>query len=549
VQALSLTTLLAAIVVAAVALARRRILRVPLPLGVVVALFTLSAAQLLPLPPGFHAVIAPGSAAFWHPDDSVAAAVLGPAAHPLSIDPEDTRRSLAFALGLVVLVALARPSLTDPRVARAAVATLVGGGLAVGLYGIVARAFFGPLLFGRIAVPTVSPFGPFVSKNHFAGYVEMATLLAIGLALGLADEARRGGSALGWVERPGGGWVIVASGAAAVMALAVLASLSRGGVLSLGVGLIVLVALRWTARRRRPSAGKGRLAGMLAGAALAVGIALAVLPAEGRDRIATLGGVAGEASGTFRLGIWRDTLDLALRSPLAGFGLGTFAAALPPHKTSAGELRVEHAENDYLELLAEMGGLGLILAAGAMAAAGYLLFRDVGRPQDRLRRGLGMGAAAALVALGVHGAFDFNLHIPSNSLLFAFAAALALASTGGPERRLGPPALVVAIVALSVLGASVARPLPRGIAEQAQVRAVVSGARSPLRLRAAEDEVVSWLRGRPADAEAWLFLAWIRGERGKADEAAALARHAVALDPRRAQLAREAARLGAPRSN
>src|SRR5262249_32522037 len=184
--------------------------------------------------------------------------------------------------------------------------------------------------------PPTRAFGPFVSKNPFAGYVEMATLLGIGLALGLADEARRGGSALGWVDRPGGGWVIVASGAAAVMALAVLASLSRGGVLSLAAGLTVLVAVRWTVRRRRPVRRTDRIVVGLAGAALAVGIALAVLPAEGRDRIASLSGVTGEASGTFRLGIWRDTVGLALRSPLAGFGLGTFAAALPPYKTSAG---------------------------------------------------------------------------------------------------------------------------------------------------------------------------------------------------------------------
>ena len=44
-----------------------------------------------------------------------------------------------------------------------------------------------------IAVPTTAPFGPFVSKNHFAGWTEMAALLTAGLALGLADEARRRG--------------------------------------------------------------------------------------------------------------------------------------------------------------------------------------------------------------------------------------------------------------------------------------------------------------------------------------------------------------------
>ena len=106
------------------------------------------------------------------------------------------------------------------------------------VYGVVARTLFGVLLFGSMSVPTVAPFGSFVSKNHFAGYVEMATLLGAGLAWGLADEARRSKAALSWVGSARAGRVVVAAGATLVMGLAALLSLSRGGALSLAAGAL-----------------------------------------------------------------------------------------------------------------------------------------------------------------------------------------------------------------------------------------------------------------------------------------------------------------------
>ncbi len=58
--------------------------------------------------------------------------------------------------------------------------------------GLVARLALGDKLYGLLAIPTIAAFGPSVRKNHFAGLVEMAACLAVGLAVGLADETRRG---------------------------------------------------------------------------------------------------------------------------------------------------------------------------------------------------------------------------------------------------------------------------------------------------------------------------------------------------------------------
>ena len=64
-----------------------------------------------------------------------------------------------------------------------------------------------------------------------------------------------------------------------------------------------------------------------------------------------------------------------------------------------------------------------------------------------------------------------------------------------------------------------------------------------LRLGQAEGELRTALRDRPADAEAWVWLGWVRRAQGSAPEGAALARHGASLDPRREALRVAAARI------
>jgi O-antigen ligase len=542
-QALSVVLLLAALLGVIACMARRRFVSLPAaiwPLGLFIAL---EACQLVPIPHWLHSIIAPGSAAYWHPPDPVARAVLGGEARPVSIDPGSTLRSLAFALGLATLVVLAVGAITDRRVAWPVTLTVVLTGTAVAGYGIVARALFGSLLFGRIDVPTVTPFGPFVSKNHFAGHVEMITLLAMGVAVGLADQARRGPAPLSWVGSRHAGAILLAAGASAVTGLAVLVSMSRGGVISLLAGLATFVGMRLVYRR---NLSRTRAAATLATPLLCVLTAMLLLPSEGRERIVSLAGGTREASGSFRLGIWRDALRASTSSPIVGFGLGTFADALPRYKTGAAGLRVEHAENDYLELLTETGILGFLIALALVAAGAASILRGVSRQGDRGLCGLAIGAFAAITAFLVHAAFDFNFHIPANAVLFALVATIALASARPSSIALHP--LLLAPVALVLLAGlwSVTSPEPPSFLDLANVRrARVAGADSPLRLAAAESELVASLGRRPADAEAWLFLAWLRGARGRVADATALSSYAVSLDPRRQSLRNEAARLQA----
>jgi hypothetical protein len=505
------------------------------------ALFALGVFQLLPVPAALHA-LAPGSREVWHPASPEAAAVLGPGLHPVSVLPAATAAWLGLATALAGLALLAGPACDAEGAPRAATAA-VAGAFAVSVYAVVAPALFGPLLFGRVPVPTLAPAGPFVSKNHFAGYAEMGTLLALGLAAGLYDRERSGGPA--WTESPRGWQIFTAMAAALAMGLSVLASLSRGGALSLAAGLVVFGVLRTALSRRGARGGVGRIVGMAAAVLLALA-AVSVLPRAAQERIGTLGTASREQAGAFRLRVWRDAAGMALASPILGHGLGAFAAAFPRYKTSNGELRVEHAENDYLETLAEGGLLGLGAALAAVALGWRAAVAGLGRQHDRLRRGIGVGSLAGLAALLVHSAFDFNLRIPSNATLFALLAALALGSASGP-RPLGRSAALLFGALLLLGGAAVLWPPgPTSLETPRQGLGTAHALADPvarrLRLARAEEVLLDRVGRSPAEAEAWFLLGWSRALEGR-PEGLALARYGATLDPTRVELTRELGRL------
>lgn len=547
VRGLTAITLATSLAILAVRVTRGERWDAALPLWPLVGLLALAALQVVPLPEGLARVMAPGPATIWHPREPAAAAVLGASPHPVSVFPEATVRTVAFGAGLVTLALLAVPALRVRRLAVLAAVAVVLGALVVAAYGIVARTLFGDKLFGTIAVPTIAPFGPFVSKNHFAGYVEMAALLAAGLGLGVADDARRTEGFFDWSRSSRAPYVVAAIAAATAMCLAILISQSRGGALSLGLGMLALGVLRPLARRHGARAGAA--IGVVVVMVLAFG-AVALLPAESRARLASIAGIGGEsAGGKARLVVWGDTLRLIGRSPAIGHGFGAYADALPPWRTGLGFVRVLHAESDVLETAAETGVIGIALFTAAGVLAVRRLAHGLRVQRDRLRRGLGLGASLACLVLLVHGLVDFNLRIPSNALLFVFCVALALACASPeaePDRPPGRTPAWVAPVLVAVLLAAVLRtpartaPLP----EAARPTALRGRPLTPLRAREAEAALVASLRARPANAEAWLVLAWLKKAGADPAPAAALAAHAAALDPQRASLQELSRRIG-----
>jgi O-antigen ligase len=498
------------------------------------ALVGLVALQLVPLPPVVHALVARGSYEVWHPAEPAAAAVLGAGARPISLDPDTTLRSLAWMLGLLLLASLAAVEIATRRWAWRGLLVLAANGLAIACFGIWARRHFGARLYGRYEVPTIAPFGPFVSKNHFAGYMVMAALLTLGLVIGLTQKHNETGRS--WSTGARAGAVVFALVAAMGMALSVLVSGSRGGAVALAVGVAAVLMLTLASKTPWP-----RLVAPAVIATALASVLLAMLPDDAQRRLLTASGAS------FRIGVWHDALRLALRSPLVGTGLGAFHDAFPTVKQTWGRMRVEHAENDYLETLAETGILGLGLAAAAVSllfARSWATLRE----SPPVVRGLAAGALAGLAALAIHSALDFNLRIPSNAALAALLAAAAAAATGVRPRPLPTPAasVLVALVLLLAAALNVLPSSPSSVARRRVHEAALAATPEALSLRLdrAEASLRRAIAWRPAHAEAWLQLAAVRAARGDVASASALARYAASLDPQRPDLRARAEALG-----
>jgi O-antigen ligase len=289
----------------------------------------------------------------------------------------------------------------------------------VSLFGIVQRFTTGGTIYFQKLTSGGDPFGPFVNRNHFAGFVELT--VPVGLALmifrGLARDMFPLASLL----------TIVPVGA-------LILSGSRGGIVGFGFELVVLALM---ARARKRGAEPPRLAALVLVGLAAIALIGWLGASEAIERFSTLH--TGDVSLFRRYTMARAAAHIFFSHPIAGCGLGSLVAVYPRFETLYDGLIVDHAHNDYMELLAEMGLLGA-LCGGAFL---WILFRDAkkcfGAEQGHFSRSIHTAAITALCGLLLHSLVDFNLHIPSNALLFLLQAHLAtvppLPSEGGRAQR------------------------------------------------------------------------------------------------------------------
>ena len=152
----------------------------------------------------------------------------------LSVDPDATARALVLLVGFTLLLT-GLTQLLAITGARRLGTWLVAFGAALAVIGIVQRAVLGDHAYGGMLIygfwkPAnllTTPFGPFVNKNHFAGWMLMGLPLAMGLGMGWAERARRHtghgwrGSLL-WLSSPDVGKLQVAALAVLVMGVSLL---------------------------------------------------------------------------------------------------------------------------------------------------------------------------------------------------------------------------------------------------------------------------------------------------------------------------------------
>ncbi|HVG20270.1 MAG TPA: O-antigen ligase family protein [Blastocatellia bacterium] len=371
--------------------------------------------------------------------------------HTLSMDVEATRGAAAVLFFLLAsFIIAANFFVTRERLATLA-NVLVIFGLAMSVFALMQHfTWDGHIYWVRHTTGTA--FGPFANRNHYAGYMEM--LVPVPLALVLARGARKES------------WMFYGF-ASAVMALTVIVSLSRGGIVSLmaGIALVVMMSAKHERRRARTARGESRsdraalahrspatLGRLGAVAIVVVVIALGVIwiGAEGlinraADSVDQMRGGDPQGELFSRTEIWKDSWKMILDHPVTGIGLGAYETVFPAYARHNGMLLVDYAHNDYIQALTDGGIVGGLLAAAFIVLILRAMFRGM-RSGDSLLAALAIGCGAGVCSMLVHSVFDFNLQIPSNALLFLFLSAVVshIATTvdernpeGAPHRAAG----------------------------------------------------------------------------------------------------------------
>lgn len=377
-------------------------------LGLAGAWTALVALHLVPLPP-----------AIWHnlPGRELAVAIDEAAGltgqwRPISLVPFRTLNSLLSLTvplaGLVLAVQLPRDQL---RISAYALLAIGMVSAFVSLLQVSGGGAGNPFYFYRITNGD-SAVGLFANRNHNA--ILLALSIVILGALTALHRPKRD-----WQVY----WRIVPVGMALALIPFLIITQSRAGLV---LGVLALGAFAWLHRPQTAHYGRAiakpalspRMIASAAAAAALAGATYLFTAANGLDRLMTSGGGDDE----LRLAIWPVTLDLIAQHFPVGSGIGTFVEVYEAGEPAStlGASYVNHAHNDFLEVLMTGGLPAAVIAAGGaiyLLIAGIRALRAGGGADAALRR-LGFVTLAILAAGSL---YDYPLRTPSLALHFILA--------------------------------------------------------------------------------------------------------------------------------
>jgi len=287
---------------------------------------------------------------------------------------------------------------------------LSGLGFFMALFGIIQSYTWNGKLYWLVPLPEgAGPFGPFVNRDHFAGFVELTALPGLAVLLHRALEPEKLALLGVMTMAPVG---------------ALFLSASRGGIVAFLFACCLLLLLT-----RGEQIGKSRWLGLVIFAALAGAFIVWLGMSDTFERFGQL--KAEGISRDRRVSMYRDTWKIIEHCPWMGTGLGTLVAVYPGFESQYDGRIVDHAHNDYLELLADTGLVGGVCGLAflvLLTRGGLANWRKSGDPRVHAMQS---GALAGCGGVLLHSLVEFNLHIPSNGLLFLLLTAIATMRVDG----------------------------------------------------------------------------------------------------------------------
>ena len=322
---------------------------------------------------------------------------------PLSMTPYDLLRALVALLPpAAALLLILRIRQNEAGIAGAIVIAAMAG------------VTLGALQIGG-GGPGQSPWYPYEITNvgavgFFANSNHMGSLLLVAFPFAVALIARRSGSG----GRSNFATPSVVLGAAGCLMIAIGVALNRS---LAALGLFIPVAFASILLLKQGSRHKRLIAPV---AAVAAVFCLAVLTGSGLRAE-----LAGSDTSSFvtRADMWRNTLRLIAETFPFGTGVGSFPSiyALGEDPRAVGRTYINHAHNDFLEVVLETGLPGLVLLVASLV---WWLVTAVGVWRSPSSSEFSRAATIASGALILHSIVDYPLRTAGLSSVFAVSVGM-----------------------------------------------------------------------------------------------------------------------------
>lgn len=289
-------------------------------------------------------------------------------------------------------------------------------GTAVAVFGLIQKALFNGKIYWMwesTQGASGNYFGPFVNRNHFAGWMVLAMAVTLGYLCGALEEVRPG-KAVGirnrllWCGSREAAVIGLQAAAAVAMMVSIVFTMSRSGMAAAVTAMLVIGYASFRRYRRRIMTVSVMIVLVLAvsGAAYLKGPQLI---ARWYENTITLG---------WRINLWRDSMPPLKDFWPVGSGANTYGLLMLIYHETDTSVHAQQAHNDYLQALIELGLWG---TACLMIAALLLVIeqhRVRGARQTARVWWCRTAALAGIIGLAVQEIVDFSLQIPGVALLF-----------------------------------------------------------------------------------------------------------------------------------
>ena len=188
------------------------------------------------------------------------------------------------------------------------------------------------------------------------------------------------------------------------------------------------------------------------------------------DERSWIGELWARNSGNVRSWDWWVGWEMFKDHPITGIGLGNYKINFIPYKaiflaTPRGAdysfyiARAAQAHNEYVQVAAELGIVGLLALAGLLIVLPLTLWKRIRRNKDEADRFDLLLLSVGAVAFLVHCLVSFPAHLPASMVAVLLAVGLAhstaYGTTGLFEVRLRRGGLKATLVAVSLIGLAV----------------------------------------------------------------------------------------------